>query len=103
MNTNEILERLTQLHKTVKVVIFGGDGYCYPFNENHWKVELETKDEEIKVQVECQGFSFEETLKKAWTKFETALTLGAAPHALVPPVEHEQLEHKPKMNDEIPF
>lgn len=110
MEMNEILERLTQLHNTVAISIYGGDMFCFSYNKDkkfHWKVAFETKHDGTEIKSTGQGLTFEDAIKNAWSKFDTALTLGAAPHALMPPVEQTMIEApsmpRSEMDDEIPF
>lgn len=101
MDTLEILDRLTKLQKTVEVTIYGGKGWY-----DKWIVKLKYDEEGTIVETVGRDEAFPLALLIAWSKFDKALEQGAAPMALMPPVEHEQLEHmpvRPSVDDEIPF
>lgn len=88
LSVTDIFGILTRLNKTIEVTIYGG-GWS-----DKWIVKLQYHNEAAgtHVMTESKDKEFAIALSTAWYKLERALETGADPHALIPPVEHAQIE-----------
>lgn len=90
---DKIIEQITALGKGIRVDIDFGSIY----GNGGWRVQLQVGKGSTKIETQHEASTLAEALEAAWNEIERVVHRGA-PSMLLP-----QIEHRPAVDEEIPF